>query len=73
MSYIKKENAKTTMVVYYFSTNMAICIYHLQTSFIQLHSIEKRALPMDFAKSRPTIQCYIIYYGGSMDDDWVVF
>ena len=44
-------------------------ITDLRTSFAQLHSNEKRALPMDFAKYRLAIQLFKICNGYSLNDD----
>ena len=38
----------------------------IRVSFAQLHKIEKRALPMEFAKYRLSIQLHKIYNGNSM-------
>ena len=43
----------------------------MRTSFTQLHKLEKRALPMEFAKYRLAIQLFKIYNGTSMDNDWI--
>ena len=40
-------------------------------SFAQLHRFEKRALPMEFAKYKLSIQLYKIYNSTSMDEDWL--
>ena len=40
-------------------------------SFSQLHSIEKRALPMNFSKYRLAIQLLKIYNGNTMNEDWL--
>ena len=45
-------------------------ISDLRTSFVQLHTNEKRAIPMDFAKYRLAIQLYKIYNGYELNDDW---
>ena len=42
----------------------------LRNSFIQIHSHEKRALPMNFAKYRLAIQLYKIYNGDDYTEDW---
>ena len=42
----------------------------LRISYAQLHSQEKRALPMDFSKYRLAIQLYKIYNNDYYDDDW---
>ena len=49
---------------------MSWWISDLKTSFIQLHSKEKRALPMDFTKYRLAIQLFKIYNGYSLNEDW---
>ena len=41
----------------------------IRISFIQLHSIEKRALPMNFAKYRLALQIFQIYNGSARDVD----
>ena len=43
----------------------------IRISYTQLHKLEKRALPMDFAKYRLAIQLFKIYNGDSMNDDWI--
>ena len=45
----------------------------LRVSYVQLHSKEKRALPMSFANYRLAIQLYKIYNGGYESDDWQDF
>ena len=35
----------------------------MRTSFIQLHNLEKRAMPMNFTKYRLAIQLFKIYNG----------
>ena len=42
----------------------------LRTSFIQLHTQELRALPMNFAKYKLAIQLFKIYNGYEYNDDW---
>ena len=42
----------------------------LRTSFVQLHSQEKRAMPMNFSKYRLAILLYKIYNNDCFDDDW---
>ena len=42
----------------------------LRTSFVQLHINEKRALPVDFAKYRLSIQLFKIYNGQGLSVDW---
>ena len=42
----------------------------LRVSFAQLHSQEKRATPMNFAKYRLSIQLHKIYSGNNDNDDW---
>ena len=49
---------------------MSWWISGLRTSFIQLHSKEKRALPMNFAKYGLAIQLFKIYNGYSLNEDW---
>ena len=43
----------------------------LGISYVQLHSKEKRALPMNFAKYRMAIQLYKIYNAEERNDDWI--
>ena len=43
----------------------------LKTSYLKLHTNEKRALPMDFAKYRLSIQLYKIYNSYEADDNWM--
>ena len=43
----------------------------MRTSYTQLHKLEKRALPMEFAKYRLAIQLFKIYNGTSMDNEWI--
>ena len=43
----------------------------IRISFNQLHTFEKRALPMDFIKYRLSIQLHKIYNGTSMNEDWI--
>ena len=45
-------------------------ISDLRTSFIQLHTQELRALPMNFAKYKLAIQLFKIYNGYEYNDDW---
>ena len=42
----------------------------LRISYIQLHNQEKRAIPMNFAKYRLSIQLYKIYNGHNLNEDW---
>ena len=42
----------------------------LRVSFAQLHSLEKRATPMNFAKYRLSIQLHKIYNGNNDDENW---
>ena len=46
-------------------------VSYLRISYKQLHSNEKRDLPMDFAKYRLAIQLFKIYNGSEMNDDWL--
>ena len=43
----------------------------LRTSYTSLHSLEKRATPMNFAKYRLAIQLYKIYNDLSSNEDWI--
>ena len=43
----------------------------LRTSYVQLHNLEKRALPMNFARYRLAIQLFKIYNGGNENEDWI--
>ena len=43
----------------------------LRMSFVQMHSMERRAVPMEFAKYRLAIQLFKIYNDDLMNDDWM--
>ena len=45
-----------------------IVITDLRTSYMQLHTNEKRALPMDFAKYKLAIQLFKIYNSTNTDE-----
>ena len=42
----------------------------LGVSYLKLHQNEKRAMPMNFAKYRLSIQLFKIYNAYSQNDDW---
>ena len=42
----------------------------LRISFLQLHKLEKRAIPMNFSKYRLAIQLYKIYNDNNENNDW---
>ena len=42
----------------------------LRTSFVQIQSQEKRALPMNFAKYRLAIQLFKVFNSYNYNDDW---
>ena len=43
----------------------------IRTDFAQLHNMEKRALPMNFAKYRLAVQLFKIYNDETRNDDWI--
>ena len=43
----------------------------LRTSYHQLHTQEKRATPMNYAKYKLAVQLYKIYNGEDKNDDWI--
>ena len=43
----------------------------IRIDFTQLHNMEKRALPMNFAKYRLAVQLFKIYNDETRNDDWI--
>ena len=70
----KGLNARNKQLILAASSNalkMLNNVTDLRTSYKQLHTNEKRALPMDFAKYKLAIQLYKIYNCSTFDENWM--